>query len=183
MSYIGEALANLGQWRVKHTLEVAGEGKPDGISGALLLCLGLRESGLKNILNAAGTDRGCFQISDRYHSAWLKSVPGCPAGSWYASAGHTAMDKGFCPRFSDGLAFAIHLLHDGQEFGHDHGVKPEDLTRFAVAAYNAGSDGALRGYRAGDVDQHTTGHDYSAWVLEHKHDVAAWLNNHPGWQP
>ena len=35
-------------------------------------------------------------------------------------------------------------------------MKPEDVVRFVIAAHNAGFTGALTGYRAGNVDAHTT---------------------------
>lgn len=183
MTYVALALANMGNYRVKRTQVVAAQGESDGISGVLLLCLGLRETGLKNINNAAGTDRGCFQISDLYHPEFLRSVPGCPAGQWHTEPGKTALDKGYAPRFEDGLQEAIRILHEGQAFARDHGVQPYDVTRFAVASYNAGVGGALKGYREGDVDQYTTGHDYSAWVLARRAEVQHWLNQHPNWKP
>src|SRR4051812_6659107 len=84
-----ERLERLGNYRVEMAQMVAFEGDPDEISGALLLALGLRESGLANINNPAETDHGCFQISELYHVAFLKTQPGCPVGTWKIPAGST----------------------------------------------------------------------------------------------
>ncbi len=160
------ALKACGNWRVECAQRVALEGPPDEISGALLLALGLRESGLQNINNQAGTDRGCFQISAVYHEAFLEGEPGCPAGSWVSQLGMSALDEGFCPRFTPALLYALDYLQAKRARAVHLGI-PEDLRlRFALAAYNAGEYGALRGFREGDVDKYTTGRDYSAWVID-----------------
>lgn len=192
MSYIGTSLAHLGNYRVLKTQEVAREGGPDNIYGVHLLALGLRETGLRNI-NGGGTfvngtwapaktDRGCFQISQKYHSAFLKSVPGCKEGSWWPTDGKTALDEGYCPRFSDAVRYANRTLQLGIEFSHDNHVRSEDRVRFAIAAYNAGLGGALNGYKQGNVDKYTTGGDYSKWVLEKVPEMRTWLNEHPNWK-
>lgn len=179
---VGHALANLGNYRVLVTQEYAAQGDPDGISGALLLSLGLRETGLKNINNQAQTDHGWCQISEVYHSPWLHSEPGCPVGKWTAVPGHSAVEDGYAPRFTPALHYAVKILHDAQTYGRVKGVRGSDIVSFAVAAYNAGVGGALSGYRVGNVDKYTTGGDYSAWVLRHKPLVAHWLDAHPNWR-
>jgi hypothetical protein len=109
---VAGALKRLGHYRVVAAQAVAAEGPPDGISGALLLALGLRETGLRNVNNPGDTDHGCFQISELYHLAFLRSQPGCPEGSWLADGGHTADEVGFCPRYSPALAYALQMLKD-----------------------------------------------------------------------
>jgi hypothetical protein len=80
-SYVLQALKGLGNYRVEMAQVAALEGEPDEISGALLLSLGLRESGLQNINNEAGTDRGCFQISDLYHGERSHPEDSCRHGA------------------------------------------------------------------------------------------------------
>jgi hypothetical protein len=180
-SYVSDCLKRLGQYRVQAADELGAEAD-DGISGALLLSLGLRESGLRNINNAANTDHGVFQISEVYHGTWLKGQPGCPVGYWRAQAGHTAVEDGYAPRYTPALNYALEILHDAQDYARAKGVPEGERVRFAVAAYNAGVGGALAGYRAGDVDRYTTGHDYSAWVLKHRSLVQKFLREHPNWK-
>ncbi len=176
-------LRRLGHGRVIRTQEIAGEGEPDGISGALILAIGSRESGMQNILNPAGTDRGWLQVSDKYHRDWLESVPGCPSGSWSPAKGKTAASPGHAPRHADAVRYAIRLLKDAQAFAREHNVERPLQVQFSVTAYNAGAGGAIRGYREGDLDKYTTGGEYSEDVLERKEAVVRWLNDHPGWKP
>jgi hypothetical protein len=167
-SYVLQALKGLGNYRVEMAQVAALEGEPDEISGALLLSLGLRESGLQNINNEAGTDRGCFQISDLYHARWLGDQPGCPVGSWVSEKGRTALDAGYCPRYTSALVYALGLLQSHRENAHILRIPADMALRYALAAYNCGAGGALRGYQEGDVDKYTTGRDYSAWVLANR---------------
>lgn len=180
---VGRVLKRLGHYRVVAAQEAANEGPSDGISGALLLALGLRESGLQNINNAAETDHGCFQISELFHLDWLSKQPGCEAGTWVAVSGHNAADTGYCPRYTPALTYALGMLKDAVAFGRSKGVKEADLVRFAVASYNGGLGGALSGYKAGDVDKYTTGGDYSAWTLRNRLPVQHWLDHNPTWKP
>lgn len=191
MSYIltptqvGKRLANLGNYRVIQAQVVAAEGPSDGISGALLLSLGLRESQLQNINNAAETDHGCFQISELYHLPWLQSQVGCREGQWVADAAHRADETGFCPRYTPALSYALDMVQKMSVYGRKrYGLlTAEDAVRFGVAAYNAGLGGAVKGLGAGDVDKFTTGGDYSSWVMATRLDVQHWLDQHPNWQP
>lgn len=180
---VDAALKALGNYRVRAAQEIALEGAPDAFSGALLLALGLRESGLRNINNQAETDHGAFQISELYHSEWLSGEPGCLAGKWTPSAGHFAIEDGFCPRYTPACMYALAMLKANLRYAELKGVDPRDRLRFAVAAYNAGVGGALVGYRSGDVDGYTTGGDYSAWVLRHRTKINSFLNDHPNWRP
>ena len=195
---IASALANLGNYRVLRAQVVAHEGPADGISGALLLSLGLRETGLRNIEGGAKLDPktnrwvaqddpklmdvGVFQISRRYHAYALARMFGVATGTWGpVKMGMTANDPGFVPRYEDSLQFTLTELHESM--GElDEMVAPADLLRSAVAAHNAGVDGAKKGYLEGDVDRYTTGQDYSAWVLRQRVLVNRWLNRHPNWQ-
>jgi hypothetical protein len=176
-------LKRLGNYRVEMAQMVALEGDPDEISGALLLALGLRESGLQNITNPAGTDRGCFQISETWHPAFLKAQPGCPDGTWKVERGHTAIEKGYVPRYTPALVYAMDMLQDRREVAELQGVPRSMRLRFAIAAYNAGLGGVLQGWTENrNVDQETTGGDYSAWVITHRTIVNRVLNRSlPNW--
>ena len=194
---VGKALANLGNYRVKRAQEVANSGFPDGISGSLLLALGMRETMLQNIQGGAmfvdgkwvpqtdptKMDVGWSQINRGFHSGSLKLMPGVKNGTWAPTVdGKTANDAGFVPRFEDALQFTVNMMHESQAYGSTHGVKDEDLARFAVAAHNGGMGGALKGYREGNVDKYTTLGDYSGWVLRHRTLINRWLGQHPNWK-
>lgn len=186
LAEVGSALTALGNYRVIAAQEAAAQGSPDGISGSLLLALGLRETGLRNIEGNAGSDKGCFQINKTYNGAWLKAQPGCPDGTWSPVAGHTAYDTGYVPRYTPACYEAISILHVGQQFAIEHGIgthlNDPATVRFAIAAYNCGPSNALRGYQDGNVDEFTSGGDYSQWVLYHRTLINEWLAQHPNWQ-
>lgn len=192
------ALHNAGHYRVVQAQRVAGEGDPDGISGALLLALGLRETGLRNIQGGAKLvggrwvalgpedssrmDVGALQISRTYHPDALRALAAVKAGTWGpVVAGKTPMDFGFVPQWTTALRFTIDEMREAIAYAHDR--KVGDPVRFAVAAHNAGIGGALSGYRAGDVDKHTAHGDYSRWVLATRGVVNSWLGKHPNWRP
>lgn len=194
------ALHNAGHYRVVQAQRVAGEGDPDGISGALLLALGIRETGLRNIQGGAKQvgsrwvaldeedahlmDVGALQISRRYHPDTLRRLPAVKAGTWGpVVAGKSPMDYGFVPQWTTALRFTIDEMREAIAFAHDHGIKGAAAVRFAVAAHNAGVGGALDGHRRGDVDRNTAHGDYSKWVLETRTAVNAWLGKHPNWKP
>lgn len=178
---VDAALKRLGNYRVRAAQGMALEGPPDEFSGALLLALGLRESGLRNINNPAETDHGTFQISELFHADWLRQQPGCPANTWIAVEGHSAIEDGFCPRYTPACAYALAYLKGAVEFAASKGVPAGDRQRFAVAAYNAGYGGALAGWRAGDMDAQTTSGDYSGWVLRHRSKINNFLGRHSNW--
>ncbi|MEJ7824928.1 MAG: hypothetical protein WKF48_05840 [Solirubrobacteraceae bacterium] len=194
---VAAALKQLGRYRVVRAQVVAHEGEPDGISGSLLLALGLRETGLRNIEGGAKLvdgrwrpeddparkDVGVFQISRRYHSLALGRMPGVLAGTWGPVVdAKSAASDGHCPRYEESLRYTLAEIHEALAYGADRGVSGPDLPRFAVAAHNAGVGGAIDGYRAGDVDKTTTGGDYSAWTLRHRAKINAWLVAHPNWR-
>lgn len=199
LSQVGAAFRAAGQYRVQRALEIAGEGAPDGVSGSLLLALGLRETGLRNVQGGAKQvdgrwvalsagdwrlmDVGALQISRRYHADALKRMPAVKAGTWGPVApGHTPYEYGYVPRWTDALRFTIDELHENTAYAMEHGILGAAATRFAVAAHNAGAGGALAGHRAGDVDRWTAHGDYSEWVLAARTVVNQWLGQHPGWK-
>ncbi|MEJ7784746.1 MAG: hypothetical protein WKF96_08085 [Solirubrobacteraceae bacterium] len=194
---IGEALKALGNYRVRRAQVVALEGEPDGISGSLLLSLGLRETRLRNIEGGAKLvdgrwvaeddparmDVGIFQISRRYHMADLRRMVAVASGTWKPTVDlRTAADGGFCPRFEESIRYVLSEMHEAIAYGEDRGVKGSELPRFAVAAHNAGIGGAIEGYRQGDMDARTTGGDYSGWTLRHRTKINSWLGAHANWR-
>lgn len=177
--YVHDRLVALGKGRV-HKAQVIGDST---IPGALLLSLGLRESGLQNINNKEGTDRGCFQISEVYHAPWLLAHPGCKIGSWRIHKGRTALDPKHCPQFPAACTKAHSMLKDGFRRARRQELNKDEALRVAVAAYNAGFTGAMTGFQEeGDPDVHTTGKDYSEWVFEHWVLVATFLEDYPNWK-
>ncbi len=196
---VDRALARLGNYRVRRAQIVANAGAPDGISGALLLALGLRET---NGINEQGgakwdatknrwvaqddptkMDVGIFQISRIHHGPALAKMLGVRDGTWGpVITGSTPNDNGYVPRFEESLQFTLREMHESMGYASSKGVPDEELARFAVAAHNAGAGGALSGYRDGDVDKYTAMGDYSAWVLETRTIVNKWLAAHPNWR-
>lgn len=192
---VDSAIKRFGYYRTRRTQQVAAMGPPDGISGALLLALGLRETLLQNINGGARfdpelqkwvattEDHGVFQISTRHHQRVLAMMPAVEVDTWGPVVpGFSAYDEGYCPRFEDSLQFTLRYMHDAQEQGSDAGIDPDDLGRFAVVAHNAGVSGALRGFREGNPDKYTAGGDYSTWIMAHRTKVNTWLRGHPKWK-
>ena len=123
-----------------------------GLPPGLLLAIASRETDMNDIVTDEGHGRGLFQIDDRSWKEWL--------------AAHGAGGRGKVPPVEDAATFAAWLVSENMAFGRKNGVKPKDLLKFALSAYNAGPGGALRGYEEGDSDRRTTGGDYGKDVLE-----------------
>jgi hypothetical protein len=183
-------LRRFGRWRTERVLEIAERGDPDRIHGSLLLAIASRESSMRNIIGGGyfddnnkfvvtGEDRGLWQINQRYHGVWLDSVPGCDSGS-YEEDYDSALPQGRVPGLTRAAYKARDLLRGRISYMAENGVPDADVVRVAVAAYNAGTYGALKGYREGDPDKFTTGHDYSKDVLERKKLAQSWLQT-VGW--
>lgn len=192
------ALAKLGHYRVTRIQRVALEGPADGVSGALLLAMALRESNGTNVIGGLAyvnpdarkerwdvshrggvwvaewdpsrQDKGPWQISARWNGTALRGMAGVEAGTWGpVIPGATALDDGMVPQFEASLRFTLELLHDHAAQAEDAGAeKLADQVRIGVAAHNCGISGALAGWRAGNVDARTTQGDYSAWIFEHR---------------
>jgi hypothetical protein len=163
-----------GRGRAEATLEVAAEGEPDQFAGSLLLAIGLRESGLTNIVGDAGHGRGAFQIDDRSHQAFLSQHAGCESGKWvpvHGIAEGGALPGGRVPGFVAAVQYALRLLKGNAAFALANGVAPSHVKQFAVAAYNCGAGNALRSYREGgirNIDRRTAHGNYSKDVLENQ---------------
>lgn len=170
-------LDDFGTHRARIVAELSHEGHPDQIGPALLIAIGIRESGLDNIDGDGGHGRGWLQIDDRSHAAWLHTHAGCRSGSWTPVRGHTALEPGYCPSLSAATIYAIEILQGNIALARARGV--QEQLRFAVAAYNGGAGNALAGLRDGNVDRYTTGHDYSHNVIDQlEPEVRAWLSHH-----
>lgn len=172
-------LHGLTRWRAMRVVELAAEGPPDEVSGSLLLGLGSRESDLRNITGGGtfvdgqwvpdGRDRGCWQISSVWHSAWLAGVPGCKEGTWieeWDESSGGALPAGRVPGLTRACRFVIGLLGTNAAVAERGGIPEEDWKAVAVAGYNCGIGGAVKAYKAGDVDRYTTGGNYSRDVLD-----------------
>jgi hypothetical protein len=189
---VGDALARFGNYRVLRTQQLA---EPTFFHPSVLMALGLRETGLRNICGGAKlengkwvqafTDRGCFQISEQVSDerAWLSATPGCPNGQWEPAPGETgpALRVMHVPRFTYAAIFVL----GGAEVNRAQAIKADvnmaDLLRFCVAAHNAGFTGALNGYRNGNVDENTAHGDYSATVMATAPLIHTWVQEHPAW--
>lgn len=187
---IGHALAALGQYRVLRVQEVCYPYHP--IPASVMLGIGFRETGLRNICGGARlehgvwvqsySDRGWLQISDEFEADFLKQAEGCKEGEWSPTVPPSrAIEPRHVPRFTPALNFVKQSMLNSMEFAHSHGVKDSELLRFAIAAHNAGDGGAIAGYREGDVDKHTAHSDYSAYVLALQPHIHDWIAAHPAW--
>lgn len=175
---LGQQLRALGTRRVDMVSDLAHEGENDGIGPSLLLALGSRETNMKNIVGDGGHGRGWLQIDDRFHHDFLAKHRGCESGSWNPTR-PSAAPRGLVPSLTAATIYAIRLLRSNTDFARNHGVPEDTVLRFAVAAYNAGAGGALKGFRAGDVDRHTTGRDYARDVFGRKAAIARILEREP----
>lgn len=199
LDQVGAALRILGNYRCRRAQEVAGDGPPDGISGARILATGMRETRCRNINGGAVFDKpsgawidappehqdaGWLQISRDWRRAALEQMPGVEEGTWGPiMPGVTAATPGYCPRFTDAELHTIEAMHESIAFADDRGVPTKVQVTFATAAHNAGDSGALAGYLEGNVDRYTVYGNYSAWVERHSKLVSTWLGLHPDWRP
>lgn len=179
MPPIDDRLHRFGKYRIERTVEMCGELPHSHVTPQLMLALFDRETLLQNIVNAADDDTGVAQL----HRAWwedlLKHTPGCPSGSWTPVKHHTAADRGYCPTFevscrtAQGVLLA-HLATAGQQE-----VPWPQRLYVAVAAWNAGMGGALRGWHEDrNPDKYTAAprHDYSADVIDvRRPQIESWL--------
>lgn len=190
---IDEAMRRLGHYRVVRAQEQAEKVK-DAIGGAVILAMGLRETWGRNIEGGAKQvdgrwvaetdptrmDVGWLQISRRYNAEALKRMPGVKVKTWSPVVeGKSAYDAGYVPRYTDALVFTVDSMTGAYNYAVERGYK--NPLRFAVAAHNAGIGGAAAGYREGNVDKYTAGGDYSAWVMDARTKVRAWIKDHPNW--
>lgn len=196
MEYVDRRLRAVGSTRVKKVQVVARE-QNDLVSGPLLLAIMLRESGGRNVQGDQGHARGAFQIHDAFWREALESVRGCRMAAtipdadrpiigkrmWVPVPGRNAADPGYCPTIEDGARIAVVILNGYVRQAQAANITAvSDLIAVAVAAYNCGFGAALKGYRAGAVDQGTTGRDYSKDCLLRRSEVSKWLRAHPNWQ-
>lgn len=188
---VGDALAHLGNYRVLRVQEVLWPYHP--IPASVMLGIGFRETGLRNICGGAKlvngvwvqsfSDRGWLQISDEFEAGFLKTAEGCREGQWGpTNPASKAIEPRHVPRFTPALNYVKQTMLNSMEFAHSEGVPDDELLRFAIAAHNAGDGGALAGFRDGDVDKNTAMADYSAYVLALQPAIHDWIAAHPNWQ-
>lgn len=132
---------------------------------ALLKAVMSRETDMRNIVGDGGHGRGGWQIDDRWHGAWLEQVRGCRSGS-SIPVYRSARPAGRVPTISVGARKAAAILEANVEAAIRAGIPDGHRMDVAVAAYNAGMGGALRGWKTDrNPDRFTTGADYSRDVL------------------
>ena len=153
---------NLSQTELKRQLQTAKKNgwaaicadaeQAAGLPAGILLAVASRETNVTDIVGDQGHGRGLFQIDDRSWKEWL--------------AAQGAGGSGKTPPVAAAARLAAAIIRDNRAFGRKNGVAERDLVKFSLSAYNAGAGGAIRGYREGDSDLHTTGADYGKDVLE-----------------
>ena len=167
-------LERFGEHRIRIVSELAQQGTKDCVGTALVLALGSRETHLTNIVGDDGHGRGWLQIDDRLHASWLNAHAGCRDGTWVARY-LSALPPGRVPTLAASIMRAIEILDGNLAFAEMRRVPEDQRVRFAVAAYNCGPRGAIKGLANGGVDSLTAGHDYSADVLARQEAVARFL--------
>lgn len=171
----------LGHARTTVVRSEAARPPADNIPGALILAVGLRETGIQNITGDGGHGRGWLQIDDRFHGPFLAAHAGCRSGSWdftFSRREGGARPAGRCPGMLAAQRYATGLILASEAFAVSHGVPHVHAGRFAIAAFNCGAGNALRAFEAGgiaNIDRFTTGQDYSADVLANVKAVRAAL--------
>jgi hypothetical protein len=136
------------------------------VSPVLVLAVGSRESGLRNIVGADGHGRGVFQQDDRFQQASLNNTRGCRQGS-YVPAFASALPKGRVPTLAAGCRRLVETIEANVALAIRWGIPNGHRLRFALAAYSAGPGGAMIGWRDHhDADRRTEGGDYSEDIME-----------------
>jgi putative peptidoglycan binding protein len=158
-----ELLAASAAGIVRAALEAEQEAHlPEGV----LLAVSSRETGCRDVVSEDGHRHGAFGIDDRYHAGWL-------APRLEAAAGGT-------PPLAEAARYAAGLISANLDFGQANGVREAELLKFALSAYGVALSPALEGYRHGDSDLETPGHDYGADVLRRLAAIRLWLASHGG---
>jgi hypothetical protein len=175
-------LQTLGRGRTEVVMELAAEGAADLIHGSLILAIGLRESGIRNITGDHGHGRGWLQIDDRFHQAWLAAHSGCKDGTWapfvHGLKDGGALPPGRVPGMVAAVQYAILLLNGNARFGLANGVRDAHAKPFMLAAYNCGAGNAINAYQQfgiAGIDRFTANKNYSADVLANQEAVRAAL--------
>jgi hypothetical protein len=167
-------LDRFGPDRIRIVAELVHQGAPDGVGTSLILAMGSRETNLANIVGDGGHGRGWLQIDDRFWATWLNSHAGCKDGTWDAKF-PSALPPGRVPTLTAATLKTIDMLHSNVAFAASRKVAADQRMRFAVAAYNAGAGGAIKGFAGGDVDANTAHGDYSSDVMARRDVVAGYL--------
>lgn len=189
---IPDELHQLGSYRIRQALEI-GANPGDAITGAVLLAIGSRETGMRNIVGGGyfdikgkwhqtGVDRGFFQLNIEAHHGFLAASVGCESGSWLAAKGHhPAAEVGYVPQFTSACQYVKWQRSHSFVFAKQNGVRATERLHFAVGAHNLGDHGALTAYKHGGieaVDAATTHGNYGSDVLARLLEVEAWLTRH-----
>ena len=171
---IRRQLVALGPRRVSALLKVT-RNNPGIFGGPILLAIGSRESGLKNIVGDGGHGRGVFQMDDRWQADWLGRVRGALSGSWNAVS-KSALRSGYVPLFVPSLRRARRILVDNYTYLIENGIPAHLAKKAAVSAYNCGPGNVKKAWDNGkDLDYYTTGGNYAKDVFERRDVVRDWL--------
>src|SRR5436305_15265915 len=114
-SELAGQIAAFGAHRIDIVTELSHEGPPDDIGPTLLLAIGSRETGLRNIVGDHGRGRGWLQVDDRFHADWLAHHRGCASGS-FTPKFDTALPAGRVPTLTAATLFAIQQLGEALRF-------------------------------------------------------------------
>ena len=123
--------------------------RPEVIGGIIR-----RESeGRADVLGDAGHGHGLMQIDDRSYPEF------CNSDNW---ANPTDNINQGCGAFA---GYRKQVMAECEKFSV--AATEEDIERMSIAAFNCGADNAVHCFRHGeDIDNRTTGKDYSCCVLE-----------------
>lgn len=135
------------------------------VSYSLAVAIADRESNCKNIVGDRGHGRGMFQLDDRYQRDFLATHRGCKSGS-SVPIYKNALAKGRVPTVYAGATQMCRIIESNIAQAKRAGVPHGHRLRVAISGYNAGLQGALAGYRRGNSDVNTTGHDYAKDVFK-----------------
>ena len=135
----------------------------------LLMAIGYRESGLNpKYLKVAGDNGhgyGLMQIDIRSYPAWVKAGHWKDARACILKGAEVLASKQDEITSSIGKKLSVRTLAGHTYHFHGEPISGPDLLRVTVAAYNCGLWAYYHYCKGHDVDQGTTGQDYSRDVL------------------
>ncbi len=126
----------------------------------VLMGIASRETNMRNIIGDSGHGHGLMQIDDRSFGGW------CRSGAWKDV--NQGVPKGalvLSDKRQDIVNGKGKSLHVGSKRFTGANVTDAQLLRISIAAYNSGLRAYMNFSLSGNPDVGTTGHDYSADVL------------------
>ena len=141
-----------------------------GFPVAVLMAIASRETNMRNIIGDGGHGYGLMQIDDRSFADWCKSgawkegAQGIAMGALVLDQKRTQIEQGKGKKLKVG-----NTSFTGANF------TDAELLQIAVAAYNSGLRSYMNFSLNGNPDKGTTGHDYSADVMNRSERFKALL--------